>query len=66
MTLKETNEKFIRGKDGLTDGDLCGLLNFYKNLNDVADELDSDFSLFQKEIRRRYEVLRSFEEARKV
>jgi hypothetical protein len=66
MTIKETNEKFMRGREGLTDGELCGLLGFYKTLTEYSNELDSDFSLFRKELNRRYEILEQFELQRKI
>jgi len=65
MTTKEANEKFVKGKEGLTDGELCALLNLYKELIQAVFYLDSDFSLFKKELNRRYELLHSFAESRK-
>jgi hypothetical protein len=65
MTIKEVNEKFVRGRDGLTEGDLTGLLSLYKDTLNNLENLDSDFTLFKNEARRRYNMLLSFKEARK-
>lgn len=61
MTIKEANDKFLQGKEGLTDEELCGLLSFYKSLCEDIKPLDSDFALFKKELNRRYELLWQFE-----
>lgn len=61
MTIKEANDKFLQGKEGLTDEELGGLLSFYKSLCENTKSLDSDFALFKKELNRRYEILWQFE-----
>jgi hypothetical protein len=66
MNLKELNEKFVRGREGLTDEELFELLNLYKLLIARSSSLDSDFSLFRKELNRRYEILEQFELQRKI
>jgi len=57
------NEKFLKGIV-LTDEELKELLNFYEELLNVASCLDPAFSLFEKELLRRHNVLESFKIAR--
>ncbi len=65
MAIKETNEKFVKGKEGLTDGELIDLMNLYRGLIEIMSDLDSDFALCKKELNRRYSELKGFDDARK-
>lgn len=64
-TIKAINEKFLQGKDGLTDSELAVLMDFYATLDFSLEDIDSDFNLFKKEIRRRIDILRGFHYSRK-
>jgi hypothetical protein len=66
MTTKEANDKFIKGREGLTDGELSALICRYNQLIDLTDFLDTDFNIFKKELNRRCELLQGFDNARRV
>ena len=64
--LKELNEKFIKGREGLTNDELEILIATYENFTNSLDFLDSTFSLFKKELWARLEMLQGFKRSREI
>ena len=68
--MKEPNLKTALAKfdigDGLSDGELSLLLNFYKVTSENIQALGPEFALARMELYRRYERLLSYEHARNM
>ena len=61
MNLSDTNEKFLKGREGLTDFELQALISFYQGLERETNPLDSKFEIFRDEIKKRLMVLEQFQ-----
>ena len=66
MTTREINDKFIIGREGLSDEELVMLISHYQNVIFYMNDLDSDFNLCKKELHRRVELLESWFRERKI
>ena len=66
MTLQASNEKFLNGREGLTDVELQTLIIFYQGLERETNPLDSKFEIFRDEIKRRLMVLERFKFHRNI
>ena len=64
QSMRELNERFVKGREGLTNEELDNLLCKYYDLGLMVDWLDPALSLFVSEIRKRHELLCSFKIAR--